>query len=186
MKSFIRVSVLLLLFVTAFCSCTSRVPNPAETTVGQNTTDSVEITTTSNETEEPKMPSLLCEMTDTVHLEDVLTEPTFIVATNLPEDSERKIIVPHFTVNAHMVLQRRAVPGKHAWIGNGYCVSFNPTQGINDRGVVVFMNSGDPVMEVENTQYGMGTTLIARILLEECGTAEEAVRLLTRIIQLLW
>ena len=108
MKSFIRVSVLLLLFVTAFCSCTSRVPNPAETTVGQNTTDSVEINT-SNETEEPKMPSLLCEMTDTVHLEDVLTEPTFIVATNLPEDSEREIIVPHFTVNAHMVLQRRAV-----------------------------------------------------------------------------
>ena len=104
----------------------------------------------------------------------------------MPDVTGGKSILMHKNRDSRgrpLVLQRRAVPGKHAWIGNGYCVSFNPTQGINDRGVVVFMNSGDPVMEVENTQYGMGTTLVARILLEECGTAEEAVRLLTRIIQ---
>ncbi len=104
----------------------------------------------------------------------------------MPDVTDGKSILMHKNRDSKgrpLVLQRRAVPGKHAWIGNGYCTSFNPTQGINDCGLVVFMNSGDPVMEIENTQYGMGTTLVARILLEECGTAEEAVKLLTKIIR---
>ncbi len=81
-----------------------------------------------------------------------------------------------------LALLRRAVPGKHAWIGNGSQYSFYPTQGINDRGVVVMMNSADPHPEAENSQYGMDTLVICRILLEECGTAEEAVALLKKII----
>lgn len=81
-----------------------------------------------------------------------------------------------------VALLRRAVPGKHAWIGNGAQSGFNPTQGINDRGVVVLMNSGDPAAESDNSQYGMGTPLICRILLEESGTAEAAVELLKKII----
>ena len=81
-----------------------------------------------------------------------------------------------------VALLRRAVPGKHAWIGNGAQTSFNPTQGINDRGVVVLMNSGDPSAEADNSQYGMGTPLICRILLEESGSAEAAVELLKKII----
>lgn len=81
-----------------------------------------------------------------------------------------------------LTLLRRAVPGKHAWIGNGSQYSFHPTQGVNDRGVVVVMNSGDPQVEIDNSQYGMGTSLIARILLEECGSAEAAVELLKKII----
>ena len=104
----------------------------------------------------------------------------------MPDVTDGKSILMHKNRDSKgrpLVLQRRAVPGKHAWIGNGYCTSFNPTQGINDRGVVVLMNSGDPVMEIENTQYGLLTTVVARILLEECGTAEEAVKLLTKIIQ---
>lgn len=81
-----------------------------------------------------------------------------------------------------VALLRRAVPGKHAWIGNGAQTGFNPTQGINDRGVVVLMNSGDPSAEADCSQYGMGTPLICRILLEESGSAEAAVELLKKII----
>ena len=81
-----------------------------------------------------------------------------------------------------ITIQRRAIPGKHAWIGSGSCYSFYPTQGINDRGVVVMMNSGDAHPESENSQYGLSTGIICRILLEECGTAEEAVALLGKIV----
>ena len=104
----------------------------------------------------------------------------------MPDVTGGKTILMHKnrdSVRQYLVLQRRAVPGKHAWIGSGSRASFNPSQGINDRGVVVFMNSGDPVLESENSEYGIGVLLITRILLEECGTAEEAVKLLTKIIQ---
>lgn len=81
-----------------------------------------------------------------------------------------------------LTIQRRAVPGKHAWIGSGFYSSFYPAQGINDRGLVVMMNSGDPLVNAENSQYGLGTTIICRILLEECGTAEDAVAMLKKIL----
>ena len=81
-----------------------------------------------------------------------------------------------------IAIQRRAVPGKHAWIGNGPQYGLSPSQGINDRGVVVMMNAGDALPEAENSQYGFGVFLICRILLEESGTAEEAVELLKKII----
>ncbi len=83
---------------------------------------------------------------------------------------------------SEVTLLRRAVPGKHAWIGNGPKNGFNPNQGVNDRGVVVLMNSGDPVSAADSSQYGMGTPLICRILLEESGSAEAAVELLKKII----
>ena len=81
-----------------------------------------------------------------------------------------------------IAIQRRAVPGKHAWIGNGPQYGLSPSQGINDRGVVVMMNAGDALPEAENSQYGFGVFLICRILLEESGSAEEAVKLLEKII----
>ena len=81
-----------------------------------------------------------------------------------------------------LTIQRRAMPGKHAWIGNGSTYSFYPTQGINDRGVVIMMNSGDAHPEAENSQYGMSTGILCRVLLEECGTAEEAVAMLKKIV----
>ena len=84
---------------------------------------------------------------------------------------------------SEVTLLRRAVPGKHAWIGNGPKNGFNPTQGVNDRGVVVLMNSGDPVAEADSSQNGMGTPLLCRILLEESGSAEDAVELLKKIVR---
>lgn len=82
-----------------------------------------------------------------------------------------------------LCLQRRAMPGKHAWIGNGSTHSFYPTAGINDRGVVVMMNSGDVQAEADNSQYGLSTGLICRMLLEECGSAREAVEMLEKIVR---
>ena len=84
---------------------------------------------------------------------------------------------------SEVTLLRRAVPGKHAWIGNGPKNGFNPMQGVNDRGVVVMMNSGDPAAEADNSQNGMGTPIICRILLEESGSAEDAVELLGKIVR---
>ena len=81
-----------------------------------------------------------------------------------------------------LVLLRRAMPGKHAWIGNGSQFSFYPSQGINDRGLVVMMNSGDPLPEAENSQYGLPTMVLCRMMLEDCGTAEEAVELLKKAV----
>ena len=81
-----------------------------------------------------------------------------------------------------VAILRRAVPGKHAWIGNGPQYGLSPSQGINDRGVVVMMNAGDALPEAENSQYGFGVFLMCRIMLEEAGTAKEAVELLKKII----
>ena len=58
----------------------------------------------------------------------------------MPDVTDGKTILMHKNRDASgrpLALLRRAVPGKHAWIGNGHRTSFNPTQGINDRGVVV-------------------------------------------------
>ena len=82
-----------------------------------------------------------------------------------------------------LCLQRRAMPGKHAWIGNGSTQSFYPTAGINDRGVVVMMNSGDALAEADNSQYGLSTGLLCRMILEECGSAKEAVEMLEKIVR---
>ena len=110
------------------------------------------------------------ECTSWVSMENMTGGRQIIMHKN--RDSSRKALT----------LLRRAMPGKHAWIGSGSQNSFYPAQGINDRGVVVLMNSGDPHPEAENSQYGMSTPVICRILLEESGTADEAVALLKKII----
>lgn len=103
----------------------------------------------------------------------------------MPDMTDGKTIFVHKNRDSRLsevTLLRRAVPGKHAWIGNGPKIGFTPNQGVNDRGVVVLMNSGDPVAEADSSQYGMGTPLICRILLEESGSAEAAVELLKKIV----
>ncbi len=103
----------------------------------------------------------------------------------MPDLTGGKTIFMHKNRDSRLTkiaLLRRAVPGKHAWIGNGGMNGFQPAQGVNDRGVVVMMNSGDPLVEIDNSQYGLGTPLLCRILLEESGSAEAAVELLKKII----
>ena len=59
--------------------------------------------------EDIQMPSYLCDITDTVNLDKVSLTPTFQGSLSAPEDECRQVIQPHFTVDSHMVLQRRAV-----------------------------------------------------------------------------
>lgn len=80
-----------------------------------------------------------------------------------------------------LALLRRAVPGKNAWIGIGNNSCPFPNMGLNNAGLAVVMNSGSPT-EVRNTA-GFGTVMLARVLLEECRTAREAVELLRTMVK---
>lgn len=110
MKSFKRalslslslLTVIALLFPLASCKPTS---TPSQTT------DSTTSGTQPPETppSEIEMPTLLCDYYDTVNIDKVSTTPTFSPSLSSPEDSARSVIIPHFSVDSHMVLQRRAV-----------------------------------------------------------------------------
>ena len=107
MKSWFRTLALLLSLITLLTACSSpEQPPVTETTVSPE----AQVTTPSLQppAEEIQMPSYLCDIIDTVHIELVNETPTFSPSPSLPEDNCR-VIVPHFTVNDHMVLQRRAV-----------------------------------------------------------------------------
>lgn len=76
----------------------------------------------------------------------------------------------------HLAVMQIAAPGKLSWIGLGNGNTFSPTMGINSAGVAIGMNSGD-LTDDFNTA-GFTTPDLARILLEDCATAADAVRLL--------
>lgn len=79
-----------------------------------------------------------------------------------------------------LIAQRRAVKGKHSWIGMGNFGNLCTNMGMNDKALVVIMNSGDRTNE--NSDAGIGTTVMARIMLENCATAAEAVKMLEQMI----
>lgn len=74
----------------------------------------------------------------------------------------------------------RQVPGYHKWLGIGDLGRLSPCMGINEHGLAVVMNSGEPSME--NEDAGLTTPDIARLLLEQCANANEALELYRRII----
>ena len=80
----------------------------------------------------------------------------------------------------HLAIQQIAVPGKHAWLGMGNTGSLTPTMGVNDTGLAIAMNSGEKTADFN--EGGFSTPALARILLEECRTAEDAVHLLKTMI----
>lgn len=79
-----------------------------------------------------------------------------------------------------LIAQHRAVKGKHSWIGMGNFGNLCTNMGMNDKALVVIMNSGDRTNE--NSDAGIGTTVMARIMLENCATAAEAVKMLEQMI----
>ena len=104
------------------------------------------------------------------------------------------IVMPELAAEGQLILHKNrdatstelaavygAVPGKFFWIGNGNYGSLNPTMGINELGLVVAMNSGDKSDGVSSG--GLDTTLIARFLLENCGTADEAAAKLRQMVE---
>lgn len=80
----------------------------------------------------------------------------------------------------HLMAIQRHVPGKYAWLGLADFGTLSVNSGMNSCGLAVVMNSGDKT--AENSSAGFHTPQIARILLEECRNADEAVALLQKII----
>jgi hypothetical protein len=103
----------------------------------------------------------------------------------MPDLTNNKQLILHKNRDSssrYLVGQFRAVSGKFSWIGHGDYGYIGTNCGINNKSLVVAMNSGDATME-NNPSNGLGTTYIARILLEECATAQEAVFLLEKIVK---
>ena len=75
---------------------------------------------------------------------------------------------------------RRNVPGKFSWMGVGNYGGIGTNAGINEKGLVVLMNSADE--SKDRSTRGFGSTQAARILLEECANAESAVKLLGKLV----
>lgn len=111
-----------------------------------------------------------------------------------PHECTSWIIMPELTSANQLILhknrdsssryltaERVSVPGRYSWIGNCNFGNFGTTSGINERAVVVAMNSGP--RSIGESPLGMGTTIIARILLEHSGTATEAVDHLKKIVE---
>lgn len=73
----------------------------------------------------------------------------------------------------------RRTPGKIGWIGSCSRASAFPAMGVNEKGLVVIMNNAD-LCDQWNTS-GLSTPMIARILLENCSTPDEAAALLEKI-----
>ena len=102
----------------------------------------------------------------------------------MPEVSASGQILLHKnrdTSSRYLTAHRMRVPGKYSWIGNSNFGSFGTTSGINEKALAVVMNSGP--RSTGESPMGMGTPTIARILLEQCKTAADAVRLLEKIVK---
>ncbi len=100
----------------------------------------------------------------------------------MPELTKSKRLLIHKNRDSsekeHAPVFRRA-PGKIGWIGSCARASAFPAMGVNEKGLVVIMNNADPC-DQWNTS-GLSTPMIARILLENCSTPDEAAALLEKI-----
>ena len=77
---------------------------------------------------------------------------------------------------------RGSEPGKNSWISISNLNSKTPYGGLNDKGLAVVMNSGDP-SPFFRKEKGLGTPKICRSALENCSTAAEAVEHIRQIIK---
>ena len=101
----------------------------------------------------------------------------------MPDLTDGKSLIVHKNRDSSakkLIAQQRAVKGKHAWIGMGNFGNLSTNMGMNDKALVVVMNSGDRTND--NRDAGIGTTVMARIMLENCSTAVEAVKMLEQMI----
>ncbi len=83
--------------------------------------------------------------------------------------------------NRKIVAIKHQSKGKFGYIGLTGYGKFTPNMGINSVGLAVVMNSGDPSGKVNNV--GFSTPMLARILLENCANADEAVEKLRELVK---
>ncbi|MBQ9772644.1 MAG: hypothetical protein IJW23_12550 [Lentisphaeria bacterium] len=103
--------------------------------------------------------------------------------TVLPDMTDGKNLILHKNrdTNAHYITGiRRNVPGKFSWIGMGSYGNIGVNAGVNEKGLAVVMNSADE--SKDRSSSGFGTTQLARLMLEECPSAEKAVKYLAKMI----
>lgn len=102
-----------------------------------------------------------------------------------PDIAENNNMILHKNRDAknskELVLLQLAVPGKNKWIGIGNYGTFDVNMALNEKGLAVAMNSGDETDSYNLT--GPTTPQLARILLEECNNAEDAVKHLEEMVQ---
>jgi len=66
--------------------------------------------------------------------------------------------------------------GRFAWVGSCTELFPFPLMGVNEKGLAVAMNNADRYSNWNTS--GLDSTMMARILLEQCATADEAAKLL--------
>ena len=116
----------------------------------------------------------------------------FSCNTFVPEkeklDCTSWIVTPEWTTAGKMLLHKTRdshatefaplffhTPGKFSFLASTSIYSADPLMGINEKGLTVAMNSGEICSKWNRT--GFGTPTMARILLENCATPEEAANL---------
>lgn len=104
------------------------------------------------------------------------------------------IVTPELTAAGKMLLHKNRdsaysphapmlfrTPGKLSWIGS--CSHFTPfpLMGLNEKGLAVAMNSGESCSKWNRS--GFGTPMMARLILENCTTPEEADKLVKELLK---
>ncbi len=110
-----------------------------------------------------------------------------------PHECTSWIVMPSLTATGDLIvhknrdattkslgLNKRAVKGKHAWIGLGNLGILSPCMGINECALAVEMNSGSTTDAFRAA--GLMTPELCRILLEECDDSASAVERLRALV----
>ena len=82
--------------------------------------------------------------------------------------------------NRKIVAVKHQSEGKNGYIGITGYGKLTPNMGMNSVGLVVVMNSGDP--SGKENKVGFSTPMLARILLENCSNATEALEMLRKLV----
>ncbi|MBR2373075.1 MAG: hypothetical protein IKA87_02475 [Lentisphaeria bacterium] len=113
----------------------------------------------------------------------------YINLVNEKFDCTSWIVMPELTANGKVIMHKNRdnsendhaplffrTPGKFAWTGSCGRMLPYPRMGINEKGLAVAMNSGEVCKEWNLS--GFSTSMIARLMLEQCSTPDECVALL--------
>ena len=109
------------------------------------------------------------ECTSWIVMPDLTASRTLILHKNRDSSAKR------------LIAQQRAVKGKYSWIGMGNLGGSGTNMGMNEKALTVAMNSGDRTRE--NSEIGLDTVILCRIMLENCATAREAADMLVDMIK---
>ena len=104
----------------------------------------------------------------------------------LPGLTENRSVMLHKNRDSDVVklqFYRRSPRGKNAWMALGDASRVTANMGLNDKGVAIVMNCGDP-SDGTSEDPGASTPVIARTALEECATAAEAVRKIKEFVEM--